>query len=225
MEFSPSAIPANHRYKLLVGAILPRPIAVVSTVDREGRTNIAPFSFFNAISVSPMAVAFSPITKGDGTDKDSLRNALPVSEGGVGEFVVNLASASWAREMSATAESLPPDQSEFDLAGLTPADSRVIRPPRIAEAAVSYECRTLKVVRLDPGAPLSGNLVIGEVVHVWVRDGLINESMHIDLEKLDAIGKISGPGYSRTSDRFDLVRGRAALSAAPLPPPKSRRRN
>jgi flavin reductase (DIM6/NTAB) family NADH-FMN oxidoreductase RutF len=220
MEFEPSALTANHRYKLLVGAILPRPIAVVSTIDAQGRTNIAPFSFFNGISVSPMAIAFSPITRGDGTDKDTLRNALPVSEGGLGEFVVNLASAAWARQMSATAEGLPADQSEFDLTGLTPAPCRVIRPPRIAEATVSYECRTLQVVRLAPGTPLSGNLVIGEVVHVWVRDGLINESMHIDLDGLDAIGKVSGSGYCRTTDRFDLVRGRAALDAAPPTPSK-----
>lgn len=218
MEFDPSALTAGHRYKLLVGAILPRPIAVVSTVDAQGRTNIAPFSFFNAISVSPMAVAFSPITRGDGTDKDTLRNALPVEEGGLGEFVVNLPSASWVRQLAGAAEGLPAGESEFDLTGLTPADSRVIRPPRIAEAAVSYECRTLQVVRLAPGMPLSGNIVIGEVVHVWVRDGLVDDAMHVDLEGLDAIGKLSGSGYCRPTDRFDLVRGRAALS---LPDPLS----
>ena len=218
MEFDPSALPASHRYKLLVGAILPRPIAVVSTIDAAGRTNIAPFSFFNAASVTPMALAFSPITRADGTDKDTLRNALPVAEGGLGEFVVNLPGASWVRQMAAAAEGLPGGESEFELTGLTPADSRVIRPPRIAEAAVSYECRTLQVVRLAPGTPLSGNIVIGEVVHVWVRDGLANEAMHIDLEELDPLGKLSGSGYCRPTDRFDLVRGRAALA---MPDPVS----
>ncbi|MFT4977172.1 MAG: flavin reductase (DIM6/NTAB) family NADH-FMN oxidoreductase RutF [Myxococcota bacterium] len=216
MEFDPSALTAGQRYKLLAGAILPRPIAVVSTIDAQGRTNVAPFSFFNGISASPMALAFSPVTRSDGTDKDTLRNALPVSEGGLGEFVVNLPSASWVRQLSAAAESLPPEESEFDLTGLTPAKSRLIRPPRILEAAVSYECRTLQVVRLAPGVPLSGNLIIGEIVHVWIRDGLVDEAMHVDLDGLDAIGRLSGAAYCRTTDRFDLVRGRAALD---LPEP------
>ena len=79
---------------------------------------------------------------------------------------------------------------------------------------MSYECRTLQVVRLAPGVPLSGNLIIGEVVHVWIRDGLINEKMHIDLDGLDAIGRLSGAAYCRTTDRFDLVRGREALAVS-----------
>lgn len=213
MEFDPSILTANHRYKLLVGAVLPRPIAVVSTVDAQGRTNVAPFSFFNIVSVTPMALALSPVTRPDGTDKDTLRNALPAAEGGLGEFVVNLAASRWVRQMSAAAEDLPPGDSEFDLTGLTPAPSRVVRAPRVAEAAVSYECRTLQVVRLAEGVPLSGNIIIGEVVNVWVRDGLVNDAMHVDLDGLDALGKLSGSGYCRTTDRFDLVRGRTALDA------------
>jgi len=211
MEFDPALLTAGQRYNLLAGAILPRPIALVSTVDGAGRTNLAPFSFFNGISAAPMALAFSPVTRSDGTDKDTLRNVLPPEEGGLGEFVVNLVDVSLARQMSAAAEVLPPDESEFDLTGLTPAPSRRIRPPRVLEAPVSYECRTLQVVRLSPGEPMSGSLVIGEIVHVWVRDALVGERYHIDLDKLDAIGRLSGGEYCRTGDRFSLPRGRAAL--------------
>jgi flavin reductase (DIM6/NTAB) family NADH-FMN oxidoreductase RutF len=220
MEFDPAALTASQRYRLLAGAILPRPIAVVSTMDAAGRTNVAPFSFFNGISASPMALAFSPVTRGDGGDKDTLRNALPLEQGGLGEFVVNLAGGSWARQMSATAEELPHGESELELAGLSAAPCRRVRPPRILEAAVSYECRTLQVVRLAPGVPLSGNLVIGEIVHVWVRDEIIDEALEIDLEGLDALGRLGGASYCRVTDRFDLVRGRPALS---VPDPLSSR--
>ena len=213
MEFNPADLTAGQRYKLLAGAILPRPIAVVSTIDAQGRTNVAPFSFFNAISPNPMALAFAPVTRQDGTDKDTLRNALPPEEGGLGVFVVNLPDTSWIRQMSAAAESLPADESEFDLTGLTPAPCRQVRAPRVLEAAVSYECRTLQVVRLAPGVPLSGSLVIGEVVHVWIRDDLVNDQLHINLDRLNPIGRLSGSAYCRTRDRFELVRGRAALTA------------
>lgn len=103
MEFNPAELTAGQRDKLLAGAILPRPTAVVSTVDAHVRTNVAPLLFFNAVSSNPMAVAFSPVTRADGTDKDTLRNMLPVAEGGQGEFVVNLPGASWVHQLAAAA--------------------------------------------------------------------------------------------------------------------------
>lgn len=216
MELDPLSIPPRDRYKLLIGAIVPRPIAVVSTLSPDGRPNLAPFSFFNGVGSDPMSLLFCPVNKPDGSDKDSLRNALPPDEGGLGEFVVNVATEELARRMAAAAEPLPYGESEFELSGLTPAPSAVVRPPRLAESPVCFECRTLQVVRLNRGAPGGGNIVIGRVVHAFVRDDLINERLHTDPARLKAIGRLGGQGYCTTRDRFDMPMGREALSAGPF---------
>ncbi|CAN0589619.1 unnamed protein product, partial [Laminaria digitata] len=114
MKLDPSRLSAGQRYKLLVGCVTPRPIALVSSISADGRTNLAPFSFFNGISADPMAVMFSPFTKSDGGDKDTTANVLPVAEGGRGEFVINLAVQGNVRRMAACAEDLPYGDSEFD---------------------------------------------------------------------------------------------------------------
>ena len=211
MELSPTALAQPDRYKILIGAIVPRPIAFVSTVSPEGKLNLAPFSFFNGVGSNPMTLLFCPANKPGGTEKDSLRNAKPISEGGTGEFVVNIAIDAYARQVAAAAEPLPYGESEFDLTGLTTAPSRLVKPPRVAESPVSFECRTLQVIRTNPGAPAGGNIVLGEVLHMWVRDDLINERYHIEPGKLDAVGRMGGLEYTRTRDRFRLPQGREAL--------------
>lgn len=213
MEIDPAGLKASDRYKLLIGCIVPRPIAFVSTVSPEGKTNLAPYSFFNGVGSDPMTLLFCPANDDKGAEKDSLRNAAPPAEGGVGQFVVNIARDAYAREVSGASEPLPYGQSEFDLVGLTPAPSTKVRPPRVAESPVAFECETLQIVRTNPGVPAGGNIVIGRVVHVFVDDGLINERYHTDPEKLDAIGRMGGLTYCRTRDRFDLPRGKAALEA------------
>lgn len=202
------------RYKLLIGCIVPRPIAFVSTVSPDGKHNLAPFSFFNGVGSNPMTLLFCPANRADGSEKDSLRNCKPVSEGGVGEFVVNVATESYERQVAAAAEELEYGDSEFELVGLTPAQSRVVRPPRVAESPVAFECRTVQVVRTNPGAPLGGNVVIGQVLHAFVRDDIIDERFRTDPAKLAAIGRMGGLGYARTRDRFDMPMGRGALRGA-----------
>ncbi|MDH3522041.1 MAG: flavin reductase family protein [Acidobacteriota bacterium] len=211
MEILPESLAVRDRYKLLIGTIVPRPIAVVATVSPDGRPNLAPFSFFCGVGSNPMTLAFCPGNKPDGSDKDSLRNCLPPAEGGTGEFVVNVATEGWRLQMAAAAESLPYGESEFDLAGLTPLPSRLVAPPRVAESPVAYECRTLQVIRTNPGAPAAGNLVLGEIVCAHVADGLVDEAWHVDQDVLQAIGRMGGPEYCRTRDRFAMPRGRAAL--------------
>jgi flavin reductase (DIM6/NTAB) family NADH-FMN oxidoreductase RutF len=210
MSFDPEKLDVAERYKLMVGAIVPRPIAFVSTVSPDGRENLAPYSFFCGVGSNPMTVAFCPASKGDGTDKDSLRNSLPAPEG-VGHFVVNVATEAYAREMAACGEELAWGESEFDLSGLTPAPSVVVRPPRVLESPVAFECETLDVIRTNPGAPGGGNLVLGRVVWVHAAEGLVDERFHVDADALAAIGRMGGAAYVRTRDRFDLPRGRAAL--------------
>ena len=213
MQIDPSTLTAGQRYNLLTGVIIPRPIAFVSTVSPDGQTNLAPYSFFTGAGAAPMALMFCPTTRDDGSDKDTLRNLLPAEAGGVGEFVVNASVLEHAREINAAAANLGPAESEFDLTRLTPAPSAVVRPPRVQESPVSFECRTLEVVRLAPGVPTSGVVVIGEVVHVWVDDALVDERMRIDAEALQPLGRLSGGRYTRLTEMFSLPRGEAAMTA------------
>ena len=211
MEIQPEDLEVRNRYKLLIGSVVPRPIAVVSTVSPDGAPNLAPYSFFTAVGSNPMTLLFCPATKPDGTDKDTLRNALPPEEGGTGEFVVNMATEAYARQVAAAAEVLPHGESEFELTGLHPTPSSKVRPPRLAESPVSYECETINVIRTNPGQPASGNLVMGRVLCIHVDDSLINERFHVDAARLRAIGRMGGPEYCRTRDRFEMPRGRTAL--------------
>lgn len=211
MHLDPAALSIADRYKLMIGCIIPRPIAFVSTISPDGRPNLAPFSFFAGVGSNPMTLLFCPANKEDGTEKDSLRNAKPAAEGGVGEFVVNIVSEAFERAMAACAEPLGYGESEFDLSGLTAAASTVVRPPRVAESPVSFECRTVQVIRTNPGAPSGGNIVIGEVVHIHARDGVLNQRLHADPDQIRAIGRMGGMGYCRTRERFEMPMGRAAL--------------
>jgi flavin reductase (DIM6/NTAB) family NADH-FMN oxidoreductase RutF len=211
MDLDPLSLAVADRYKLLIGCIVPRPIAFVSTASLDGRLNLAPFSFFNGVGSDPLALLFCPANKADGSEKDSLRNAKPVAEGGTGEFVVNVATETYATRVAAAAEPLPYGESEFDLVGLTPAPSVRVRPPRVAESPVAFECRTLQVVRLNPGVAAGGNIVIGEVVRIHLAEGLVNERFHVDPAHLAAIGRMGGRGYCRTRDRFEMPMGVEAL--------------
>jgi len=211
MELLTADLALRDRYKLLIGAIVPRPIAVVSTVSVDGKSNLAPFSFFCGVGSNPMTLAFCPGNKPDGSDKDTLRNCAAAPDGGTGEFVVNVATEGWSLKMAATAEALPHGESEFDFASLTAVPSRVVTPARVAESPIAFECRTLQVVRTNPGAPGGGNLVLGEVLALHLDDALIDESLHVDAEALCAIGRMGGPDYCSTRDRFTMPRGREAL--------------
>lgn len=215
MDIDPAALDIPARYKLLIGCIVPRPIALVSTRSPTGALNLAPFSFFNGVGSNPMTLLFCPANNADGSEKDTLRNCKPVAEGGTGEFVVNLAPARYINKVSAAAEPLPYGQSEFDLVDLTPSPSAVVAPPRVAESPVAFECRTIQVVRTNPGAPSGGNIVIGHVVHIHAHDDVLNDRLHADPEALDLCARMGGPTYCTTRDRFDLPMGRASLALRP----------
>lgn len=208
MLIDPSKLELTERYKLLIGAVVPRPIAWVSTVSESGVTNLAPFSFFNGISAEPFTLLFCPSNKPDGGEKDTLRNASAT-----GEFVVNTVTEAMALRMSATAEGLPSEQSEFGFAGVEPAPSAVVRPPRVAGAPVSYECRTREIIRLAPGQPNGGNVVIGEIVRVHVVDSIIDDRCRIDPALLASVGRMAGLTYCTTRHTVDIPWGENALGA------------
>jgi flavin reductase (DIM6/NTAB) family NADH-FMN oxidoreductase RutF len=208
MEIDTGSISRAERYKLLIGGVVPRPIAFVATVGVDGSVNLAPFSFFTAIGSDPMLLMFCPSNKEDGSEKDTMRNAELVERGGTGEFVVNIVPVGIAEKMAACAAILPYGESEFAFSGLTPVPSVRVKPPRVKECLLSYECVTQQVVRTNPGAPGGGNIVIGRVVHVRAEDEIVNTRFHIDPAKLDALGRMGGPrGYCTTRDRLEVARG------------------
>ncbi|MFO0893824.1 MAG: flavin reductase family protein [Phycisphaerales bacterium] len=219
MEIDPAALEASERYKLLIGGIVPRPIAVVGTCAPDGSSvNLAPFSFFAGAGSNPMSLLFCPANRDDGGEKDSLRNAKPVAEGGQGEFTVSVAGEEILRRVVAAAEALPYGESEFALSGLTPRASARVRPPGVAESPLTFECVTRHVLRLGPGRHGGGNVVVGEVVHVHARDGVVNERFHVDPALLAAVGRMGGLTYCGTGDRFEVPWGVKALAAGAAAP-------
>ncbi len=200
MTINPSEENPKNIYKLMIGAIVPRPIAFVSTVNAEGRPNLAPFSFFTGICANPPVVCFSPTFRAsDGGLKDTLRNVQAT-----GEFVVNVVSEDFAAQMNTCSAEFPPEVNEFEVSALTPIPSEIVKPPRVAESHIQMECRLLEVVHIS-SKPLGGNLVIGEVLLFHVDEALCQD-FKIDPERLGAIGRMGGPTYARTTDRFDMPR-------------------
>ena len=187
-------------YKLLVGVIVPRPIAFVSTLSQDGTANLAPFSFFTAVSANPPVICFSPMVRGsDGSQKDTLNNIRAT-----GEFVVNIVSEDMAAQMNACAPEFPPEVDEFVKSGLTRVPSDLVRPARVAESRVNMECKLVQIVDVST-KPLGGSLVLGEVLRFHIADALF-DNFRIDPDLLRAIGRMGGPTYTRTADRFDLQR-------------------
>jgi flavin reductase (DIM6/NTAB) family NADH-FMN oxidoreductase RutF len=190
-------------YKLMIGAIVPRPIAFVSTLSSDGVPNLAPFSFFTGVSANPPVICFSPMIRGsDGKKKDTLNNIETTRE-----FVVNIVSEDFAVQMNICSTEFPPEVDEFQQSGLTPISSDLVKAPRVKESKINLECKLLQVVHVSPKR-LGGSLVLGEVLCFHVADELW-EDYRIDPDKLKPIGRMGGPTYTRTTDRFDLVRPKA----------------
>ena len=187
-------------YRTLVEVVTPRPIAWVTTIDAEGRINLAPFSFFNAFGANPPVVVFSPGLRRDGTKKDTLRNLEIVPE-----FVLNAAVEDLAEPMNATAKELPPGQSEAEYAGLALQPSTKVRPPRVAVSPVHMECRGRQIVPIGDG-PIAANLVIGEVLLIHIDDSVLDSSGHVDPRKLRTIARLGGDYYCRSTDLFEMKR-------------------
>ena len=187
-------------YHALVGVVTPRPIAWVTTIDDQGRANLAPFSFFNAFGANPPVVVFSPTLRRDGSRKDTLINL-----GIVPEFVLNAAVEDLAAKMNATAKELPHGQCEAGFAGLTLKPSEKVRPPRVAESPVHLECRMRQLISMGDG-PIAANLVIGEVLLIHIDDEVLDPSGRVDPRKLKTIARLGGSYYCRSTDLFEMER-------------------
>jgi flavin reductase (DIM6/NTAB) family NADH-FMN oxidoreductase RutF len=200
-QLDPQIIGQSETYKLLIGCVVPRPIAWVSTVDPSGVRNLAPFSFFNAVGSNPPTISIA-ISYASGPDqrKDTLRNINDT-----GEFVVNIVDENLAQAMNATSANYPPNVDEFDAAGVTAAPCMVVRPARVAGAPVSLECKLFTLVPVGQG-PGSATLVIGVIHMIHVRDDVINTQHHIDIMNLRPIARLAGASYAYVHETFDMAR-------------------
>jgi flavin reductase (DIM6/NTAB) family NADH-FMN oxidoreductase RutF len=187
-------------YRAIVGVVTPRPIAWVTTIDGDGRVNLAPFSFFNAFGANPPVVVFSPVLRRDGSRKDTLRNLEAVNE-----FVLNAAVEELAEKVNATSRELPPGESEVDYAGLTLQPSAKVRPPRVAESPVHLECKVRQIMSIGDG-PIAANLVIGEVLLIHIADSALDDRGVVDPRKLRTIARLGGDYYCRSADLFEMER-------------------
>jgi flavin reductase (DIM6/NTAB) family NADH-FMN oxidoreductase RutF len=206
MIVSPSELPRSEFYNLLISSVVPRPIAWVSTVSAAGQPNLAPFSFFNAVCADPPLLAFAPGLRqpkqaeaNHGEPKDTLRNVRETKE-----FVVNVVTHELAEAMNLTSGEYDASVNEFELAKLTPQPSKIVRPPRVAESPVSFECKLHQILDFS-SAPTSGSLVIGQIVSIHIDDAHLKEGK-LDRNSLDLIGRMGGMQYTRTTQRFEMVR-------------------
>lgn len=182
---------ADAMYRTLTSLVVPRPIGWISTVGPDGRDNLAPFSYFNAVSSRPPTVLFSAGRR-DGEPKDSARFALEA-----GEFVANLVTEDLLETMDAT--SAPVAESEFDAVGIERAPARTVEPPRVAEANACLECEVVESVTIG-----TNTVVFGEVQHVFVDESLLTDGQ-VDTRKVDAVGRLGGPYYTGI-DRLEYTR-------------------
>ena len=205
LSFDPQHESAQNIYKLMIGAIVPRPIAFVSSLDMHGVRNLAPFSFFTGVSANPPVVLFCPMVRpedparGLSAHKDTLLNVIATRE-----FVINVVTEEIAEKMNLTSAQVAPDIDEFEIAGLTPEPSELVKPPCVAESPAQMECRLRQIVQVSD-LPQGGSIVLGDVVRFHINERVV-ESFRIDPEKLRAIGRMGGPTYTRTRDRFAMRR-------------------
>ena len=200
MRLDFSALAARDAYQWMISTILPRPIAWVSTIAADGKTNLAPFSFFQGITANPPTLMFVPVNNRQGGKKDTVRNVEAVSE-----FVVNLVSYKLAEQMNATSALLPYGESEFEKFGVASTPSEQVRPLRVAEAPVSFECRLHQIVNIGEG-PLAAHVIFGRILVAHVRDDVLGADGKPDAGKLDLIGRLGGEAYATTRERFSIER-------------------
>lgn len=190
----PAEVSARDFYSYMVGAVVPRPIAFVSSMSKDGKVNLSPYSFFNAFSAKPPVLVFGPVNSmRDGSTKNTLDNVLEHEE-----VTVNIVNYRMVEQMSLASTAYPKGINEFGKAGFTEAPSELVKPPFVREAPVSFECKVNQVIHLgqEGGA---GNLVICEVLLMHIKEEVLDEKGSIDPQKLDAVGRMGGSYYCRAS--------------------------
>ncbi|MGO9398414.1 MAG: flavin reductase family protein [Xanthobacteraceae bacterium] len=187
LEIDPAETDPRAVYRLLIGSVVPRPIGWASTVSAGGVANLAPFSFFTVVCVAPPMVSLTIMRKPDGSEKHTLKNVRAN-----GEFCFNVVTRPVWQQMVDSANGFPEDDSEFAETGLTPIPSVKVKPPRVKEVPIHFECKLHQVLELGPKRQA---LVIGEVVHIHV-DPAVMTGGYIDMRKLDPVGRLNGFFYA-----------------------------
>ncbi len=188
LQFGPDRDSPANLYKLMIGMVVPRPIAFVSSLDAQGVRNLAPFSYFMACSADPPVVCFvASHRSGPRPAKDTLTNILATKE-----FVVNIVSDEFADKMNLTAADVAPEVDEFELAGLTPLTSELVKPPRVAESHAHMECRLRQTLPISNAAGATNTIIFGDVLRFHVDDAIVND-YKIDPAKLRAVGRMVDP--------------------------------
>lgn len=198
VELDPASMPVREVYKLLIGGIVPRPIAFVSTLSPSGVGNLAPFSFFNGVSSNPPCVVVSVARKEDGSKKDTLRNIEERKQ-----FVVNSANEWLIEPLVHCAGAYPYGVDEMSLVGLTPEASTRVAPPRVKESALQLECELYDTLEIGDGSAGSTTLVVGKIVLAHIHSAIYKNG-RIDMGGYKPIGRLGGASYGRIADIFDL---------------------
>ncbi|EMI47421.1 flavin reductase family protein [Rhodopirellula sp. SWK7] len=197
MDILPSDLSVRRLYEAMTAIITPRPIAWVSTIDHEGVCNLAPYSFFNGVGANPPTLMFCPANRADGTAKDTLANIRAN-----GQFVVNIVTEEMFGEMKHSALEIPSEEDEFTLTGTQKTPSAIVAPPRVSNVAAAMECELLTSMQLGVG-PGGANLVVGRIVSVHLHDDTLDADGRVDPEKIATIGRMGGPRYTKTHERFE----------------------
>lgn len=205
MDIDLNQLSTRDRYAWMIGTILPRPIAFVSTLSPEGIPNLAPFSYFNGVSSTPPILSIAVGPKRSGVQKDTVRNVEAT-----GELVVNVVTESFGEAMVKTASDWPPEVSEFDVSGLTAVPSSFVRPPRVGESPVSFECRVAEIVKVGKEG-FETSLILAEVVLLHVAEEVLRNGMP-DAEKIRPLARLGGDLYAgigpvRAIPRHEIVDG------------------
>lgn len=200
MQFDPNELEYSAVYKLLTGSVIPRPIGWISTVDDNGVNNLAPFSYFNAVGEDPPHVMFSTV-RGNNTNKDTLNNVLANSQ-----FVVNMVTEELAEQMNTTSQSVASDVDEFQMANLTPISSLKIKPMRVKESPISFECELVHHYFLENHKNGGACIIIGRIVMMHFADDVLLENYKINLETYKPIARLAGSNYAKLGELFSIKR-------------------
>ncbi len=200
MEFNPDILDTRAIYKLLTGAIIPRPIAWISSIDESGTNNLAPFSYFNMVGDDPPHVMFST-RRDNNSNKDTLNNVLTTKQ-----FVVNMVTEELAEQMNSTAQPFPSEIDEFQMVGVTPIPSSVVKPMRVKESLVQFECEMVHHYFLEGHKQGGACVIIGRIVRMHFDESLVLEDYKINLETYKPIARLAGSSYSKIGEIFSIKR-------------------
>ena len=200
MQFDIQHTESSALYKLLTGTVIPRPIGWISTIDANGINNLAPFSFFNVVSEDPPHVMFSTVRTGN-KNKDTLNNIILNKQ-----FVVNLVTEDVVEQMNTTSQSVASDVDEFELANVTPIDSISVKPKRVKESLVHFECEMVHHYFIESHQNGGACIIIGKIITMHIDDSILQENHRINLETYKPVARLAGSNYSKMGEIFSIKR-------------------